>query len=75
MVNYPFTTLPEDVVALMTRTYAPIAMDGMSQLIKLFDAYCNVTTAEITYLGMSSPSFEGTIRGFLGALLSTPTKK
>lgn len=68
LANYPFTTLPEDVVALMTRTYAPIAMDGMGQLIKLFDAYCNITRTEITYLGMSSPSFERTIRGFLGAL-------
>jgi len=68
LVNYPFTTLPEDVLALMTRSYASIAMDGMGQLIKLFDAYCNITQTEVTYVGMSSPSFERTIRGFLGAL-------
>lgn len=68
LVNYPFTTLPEDVVALMTRTHAPIAMEGMTQLIKMFDAYCHITKTEVTYLGMSSPGFERTIRGFLGAL-------
>ena len=68
LVNYPFTSLPGDVLALMQRCYAPIAMDGMGQLIKLFDAYCDITRTQITYLGMSSPSFERVIRGFLGAL-------
>ena len=68
LVNYPFTTLPSDVLALMERCYAPIAMDGMGQLIKLFDAYCDITKTQVSYLGMSSPGFERTIRGFLGAL-------
>lgn len=68
LVNYPFTTIPEDVLDLMTRSYAPIALDGMGQLIKLFDAYCNITKTAVTYVGMSSPGFERTIRGFLGAM-------
>jgi len=67
LVNYPFTTLPDDVIALMHRCYAPIARDGMGQLTKLFDAYCNITKTPVTYVGMSSPAFERTIRGFLGA--------
>ncbi|MEX6678519.1 hypothetical protein QWI18_21600 [Pseudomonas sp. W2Oct36] len=68
LVNYPFTTLPSDVLALMERCYAPIAMDGMGQMIKLFDAYCGITRTQVSYLGMSSPGFERVIRGFLGAL-------
>ncbi|MBW1245519.1 hypothetical protein I7860_02380 [Pseudomonas tolaasii] len=68
LVNYPFTTLPEEVRDLMHRSYAPIAREGMGQLIKLFDAYCDITKTPVTYVGMSSPAFERTIRGFLGAL-------
>lgn len=68
LVNYPFTTLPDDVLDLMHRSYAPIARDGMGQLTKLFDAYCDITNTTVTYVGMSSPAFGHTVRGFLGAL-------
>ncbi|MBD8561507.1 hypothetical protein IFT91_22875 [Pseudomonas fluorescens] len=68
LANYPFTTLPPDVLELMHRSYEPIALAGMGQLTKIFDAYCNITNSPITYLGLSSPSFERTVRGFLGAL-------
>nr|WP_279157998.1 hypothetical protein [Pseudomonas corrugata] len=68
LANYPFTTLPLDVQALMHRSYEPIARDGMGQLTKIFDAYCNITGSTVTYLGLSSPAFERTVRGFLGAL-------
>lgn len=68
LVNYPFTTLPEDVQDLMHRCYEPIALAGMGQLTKIFDAYCNMTRTPITYLSLSSPSFERTVRGFLGSL-------
>ncbi|MCF8970417.1 hypothetical protein GIV37_26160, partial [Pseudomonas carnis] len=68
LVNYPFTTLPEDVLDLMHRSYAPIAREGMGQLTKLFDAYCDITKTTVTYVGMSSPAFGRTVRGFLGAL-------
>lgn len=68
LANYPFTTLPPDVLELMHRSYEPVALAGMGQLTKIFDAYCNITRSSITYLGLSSPSFERTVRGFLGAL-------
>ncbi|WP_313594363.1 hypothetical protein [Pseudomonas oryzihabitans] len=68
LVNYPFTTLPSDVLDLMHHAYAPIARDGMGQLTKLFDAYCDITNTTVTYVGMSAPAFEYTVRGFLGAL-------
>ncbi|QFG32500.1 hypothetical protein F6476_26725 [Pseudomonas umsongensis] len=68
LVNYPFTTLPPDVLSLMHRCYAPIALDGMGQMTKLFDAYCSITQTKITYLGLSMPGFEQTVRGYLGAL-------
>ncbi|MDF3869254.1 hypothetical protein, partial [Pseudomonas putida] len=63
LANYPFTTLPLDVQALMHRSYEPIARDGMGQLTKIFDAYCNITGSTVTYLGLSSPAFERTVRG------------
>lgn len=68
LANYPFTTLPQDVLELMHRAYEPIALAGMGQLIKIFDAYCNITGSTVTYVGLSSPGFERTVRGFLGAL-------
>ncbi len=68
LATYPFTTLPPDVLELMHRSYEPIARDGMGQLTKIFDAYCNITGSTVTYLGLSSPAFERTVRGFLGAL-------
>lgn len=68
LVNYPFVTLPEDVVALMHRCYEPIAVEGMGQLTKLFDGFCSITRTPITYLSLSTHSFEVTVRGFLGAL-------
>lgn len=39
--------------------------------IKLFECYCDLMGAKISYLSLSSPSYIELVRGFLGALRST----
>ena len=68
---YPITVLPPDVLKLMQSAFDALYGNGtpqkMGNLIKVFDVYCHVTGAPITYLNLSSPAFERVIRGFLGA--------
>lgn len=40
-------------------------------LIKLFECYCDLMGAQVTYLSLSSPSYHQLAKGFLGALKST----
>ncbi|MEE4634131.1 hypothetical protein V2K98_11430 [Pseudomonas alliivorans] len=68
---YPITVLPPDVLELMQRSFDALLGNSISikmgNLIKVFDVYCHVTATPITYLSLSSPTFERVIRGFLGA--------
>jgi len=71
LANYEFATLPQDVLTLMQKCqHATNGSAPFGQLIKLFDAYCHITGAKVTYLTLSSSCFEDVVRGFLGALSS-----
>ncbi|MVW84784.1 hypothetical protein EI969_02265 [Pseudomonas sp. PB101] len=69
LANYPFTAITADVAALMQR-----CLDRTSRykangpLLKIFEAYCDVTQVTITYLSLSTPAFDKIVRGFLGSL-------
>lgn len=68
LANYTFRVLPPDVLALMQRCYALEERDSTGNLLKLFEAYCDVAGHSISYIAMSSSSFVDVARGFLGAL-------
>lgn len=67
---YPITVVPVDVQELMQRSFDTLSgtrIMKMKNLIKVFDAYCHVTSTPITFLSLSSPSFLRVAQGFLGA--------
>ncbi len=68
LVNYRFSVIPPDVVDLMQRCAAINAAGKATHLVKVFEAYCQVTGTVITYLSLSSPSFLNVMKGFLGSL-------
>ncbi|PZR80033.1 MAG: hypothetical protein DI537_40245, partial [Stutzerimonas stutzeri] len=65
LVNYRFSVIPPDVVDLMQRCAAINAAEKATHLVKVFEAYCQVTGTVITYLSLSSPSFLNVMKGFL----------
>ncbi|MEE9947773.1 MAG: hypothetical protein PBV00_26095 [Pseudomonas asiatica] len=70
LANYPFRALSQEVVALMERV-AQGYKSPSAVLIKLFECYCDLQGVQISYITLSSPSYQKLVRGFLGALGST----
>ncbi|HCD7569724.1 hypothetical protein L0026_32885 (plasmid) [Pseudomonas aeruginosa] len=68
LVNYPYLVIPADVVIVMQRCLTRATPSATDNLLKCFEAYCHVTGCAISYLTLSSPSFLGVAKGFLGAL-------
>lgn len=68
LANYTFKVLPPDVLALMQRCYALEERDSTGNLLKIFEAYCDVTGHSISFISLSSSSFADVARGFVGAL-------
>lgn len=68
LVNYPYLVIPTEVVTVMQRCRALVTPHASENLLKLFEAYCHVTGTAVSYIMLSSPSFRGIVRGFLGAL-------
>lgn len=70
LANYPFRALSREVVALLERI-AKAYSTPSGVLIKLFECYCDLLGAKVSYISLSSPSYLNLARGFLGALGST----
>lgn len=71
LANYPFRVLSPEVVALMERAAKDFPSIPSVIPIKLFECYCDLVEAKVSYLTLSSPSYFKLARGFLGALRST----
>lgn len=66
--NYPFKVLPEDVRSLMVRSSSVITAGSFNYLMKIFEAYCDITNSKISYIGLSDQTFKKTCSSFLGSL-------
>ena len=55
----------------MERTAEAYPNTASGVLIKLFECYCDLMDAKVTYIKLSSPSYLELAKGFLGALKST----
>ncbi|MBA1245711.1 hypothetical protein [Pseudomonas japonica] len=64
---YPFRRLPPAVRLLMEQCSAVITTGGFRCLMKLFEAYCHVTSTAVSYLGISDKSFGSVCVGFIGS--------
>ncbi|SEB60161.1 hypothetical protein SAMN04490203_0761 [Pseudomonas taetrolens] len=64
--NYPFQALTPEVVNLMERRVPSVR--GSSVTLKLFECYCDLMGATVTYLGLSSPRYTELAKGYVGAL-------
>lgn len=54
---------------LLERTAARISSTTHSTALKLFECYCDIQNAQVTYLDLSSPSYLDLVRGFMGAMV------
>ncbi|MGX9570214.1 hypothetical protein ACWNZ1_24760 [Pseudomonas sp. CFBP 5748] len=70
LANYPFRALSQEVVALMERV-AQGYKSPSAVLIKLFECYCDLLGAKVSYISLSTPSYHRLAQGFLGALQGT----
>ena len=69
--NYPFRALSPEVVALMEQAAKDFPSIPSAIPLKLFECYCDLMGAKVSYLTLSSPSYFELARGFLGAMRST----
>lgn len=70
LANYPHDVLAPDVVELLERTVMQVGSIPPNVMLKLFECYCDLQGAKVTYLTLSSPRYVELVRGFLGALMS-----
>lgn len=70
LANYPFRVLPESLVAAFTR-HASLVGEMLNPTLKLFECYCDVTNAKISFTSLSSAPFRKVVEGFLGSLSDT----
>lgn len=68
--NYPHIVLAPDVIELLERTGRRVGSIPPSVMLKLFECYCDLQGAKVTYLTLSSPRYVELVRGFLGAMMS-----
>lgn len=68
LVNYHHRVISPDVVDLMERCASINSVERAPHLVKIFEAYCQITGISITYLCLSSPSFLNVMKGVLGSL-------
>jgi hypothetical protein len=67
---YPYHVLPQDVRALMERCSVVITTGSFAYLMKLFETFCHVTGASVTYIGLSEKNFHHVCAGFIGSFTS-----
>lgn len=70
LATYPFRVIAPEVVSLMEATARTLSKSFIVAL-RLFECYCDLLGVQVSYVGLSSPSYTGLVRGFLGALKST----
>jgi hypothetical protein len=71
LVNYPFTALSPEVVDLLQRTAKEVGSVSAGIPLKLFECYCDLLGAKVSYLSLSSHWYLDLVKGFLGALNDT----
>ncbi|MFK8397752.1 hypothetical protein M2D07_004510 [Pseudomonas sp. BGr12] len=86
LASYPITYIPPDVLDLLQRAYADTCREfvivGGPHILKALDAFFHVTGFQLSYLTLSTPSFETAARAIMEAIFdrsicpgSLPTRR
>ena len=71
LANYPFKALAPEVVELLERTAKRVSgTASYTTALKLLECYCDLQSAQVTYLDLSSPKYLDLVRGLMGAVMS-----